>query len=46
LREAAKLSQRIAVIIDGKLRQVSPARQIKANPADKTVAAFLKELPH
>jgi tungstate transport system ATP-binding protein len=46
LNEAAKLSHRIAVIVGGMLRQVGPARQIKAKPADEAVAAFLQELPH
>lgn len=45
LSEAAKLSHRIAVIVDGVLRQVGTARQIKSQPADETVAAFLHELP-
>lgn len=45
LSEAAKLSHRIAVIVDGVLRQVGTARQIKSRPADETVAAFLHELP-
>jgi tungstate transport system ATP-binding protein len=45
LNEAAKLSHRIAVIVGGMLRQVGPARQIKAKPADEAVAAFLHELP-
>jgi tungstate transport system ATP-binding protein len=45
LREAAKLSHRIAVIVDGVLRQVGTARQIKSRPADETVKAFLYELP-
>ncbi len=44
LKEAAQLGSRVAVIVEGKLRQVGPARQIKAKPADETVAAFLKEL--
>jgi ABC-type spermidine/putrescine transport systems, ATPase components len=46
LNEATKLSHRIAVIVGGMLRQVGPARQIKAKPADEAVAAFLQELPH
>ena len=46
LNEAAKMSHRIAVIVGGMLRQVGPARQIKAKPADEAVAAFLHELPH
>ena len=45
LKEAAKLSHRIAVIVDGVLRQVGPAKQIKLHPADETVRAFLQELP-
>jgi ABC-type sugar transport system ATPase subunit len=45
LKEAAKLSHRIAVIVDGMLRQVGTAMQIKSRPADETVRAFLKELP-
>jgi ABC-type proline/glycine betaine transport system ATPase subunit len=46
LNEATKFSDRIAVIVSGMLRQVGPARQIKARPADEAVAAFLQELPH
>ena len=45
LNEATKLSQRIAVIVGGMLRQVGTAKQIKTRPADETVAAFLHELP-
>jgi ABC-type sugar transport system ATPase subunit len=45
LSEAAKLSHRIAVIIGGVLRQVGTVEQIKSNPADQAVAAFLHELP-
>jgi len=45
LKEAAKLSDRVAVIVAGKLRQVGPARQIKARPADQEVAAFLRTMP-
>jgi tungstate transport system ATP-binding protein len=45
LKEAATLSHRIAVIVDGVLRQVGTARQIKQQPADETVRAFLHELP-
>lgn len=44
LNEAANLSHRIAVIVEGVLRQVGTAKQIKSNPADETVAAFLQEL--
>lgn len=45
LKEAAKLSDRVAVIVAGKLRQVGPASQIKVNPADREVAAFLQTMP-
>jgi tungstate transport system ATP-binding protein len=45
LNEAAELSHRIAVIVSGVLRQVGPARQIKARPADAAVEAFLRVLP-
>jgi ABC-type proline/glycine betaine transport system ATPase subunit len=45
LNEATKLSHRIAVIIEGMVRQVGTAKQIKAHPADQTVQAFLQELP-
>lgn len=45
LNEAARLSQRTAVMIDGVLRQVGPAHEIKSQPADRTVEAFLRELP-
>ncbi|MDQ3004988.1 MAG: ABC transporter ATP-binding protein [Chloroflexota bacterium] len=45
LNEAAKLSHRVAVIVDGMLRQVGTAKQIKSRPADETVKAFLQELP-
>ncbi|HUH99220.1 MAG TPA: ATP-binding cassette domain-containing protein, partial [Anaerolineales bacterium] len=44
LNEAARLSQRIAIIIKGRLMQVGPARQIKGKPVNAEVAAFLKEL--
>ena len=45
LNEAAKLSHRIAVIVGGLLRQVGTSKQIKKNPSDETVQAFLQELP-
>jgi ABC-type proline/glycine betaine transport system ATPase subunit len=44
LNEAAKFSHRIAVIINGMVRQVGTAKQIKSKPADETVKAFLQEL--
>ncbi len=43
LKEAARLGQRVAVLVDGKIRQIGPVRQIKAAPADAEVAAFLHE---
>jgi tungstate transport system ATP-binding protein len=46
LSEAAKLSHRIAVVVGGALRQVGTVSEIKMHPADKTVDAFLQELPH
>lgn len=45
LNEAAKLSHRIAVIVNGMLRQVGTVKQIKSEPADEMVKAFLQELP-
>ncbi|HQV95867.1 MAG TPA: ATP-binding cassette domain-containing protein [Anaerolineales bacterium] len=44
LNEAAKLCHRIAVIVEGRLRQVGTARRIKSKPADETVRQFLSEL--
>lgn len=44
LNEAARLSHRIAVVAGGVLRQVGTAHEIKSEPADETVAAFLHEL--
>ena len=46
LNEAARVSHRIAVVVGGMLRQVGTVREIKANPADEGVDAFLQELPH
>ncbi len=46
LNEAARMSHRVVVFVDGMLRQVGAASQIKAQPADESVAAFLHELPH
>jgi len=45
LNEAARLSHRLAVMIGGQVRQVGPAQQIKAYPADQAVQAFLQEMP-
>jgi len=45
LKEAARVGDRVAVIADGTLRQVGTARQIKSEPVDESVRAFLDELP-
>ncbi|MGE5462031.1 MAG: ATP-binding cassette domain-containing protein [Syntrophothermus sp.] len=45
MNEAAKLGHRIAVITGGVLRQVGTLEEIKTDPADEAVAAFLHELP-
>jgi tungstate transport system ATP-binding protein len=45
LKEAAKLSDRVGVIVGGALRQVGAARQVKARPTDREVAAFLRSMP-
>jgi tungstate transport system ATP-binding protein len=45
LQEAARLSDRVAVVLGGKLRQIGAASQIKARPADSQVAAFLRTMP-
>jgi len=44
LNEAAKLSHRIAVMVNGMVRQVGTVKQIKSRPADETVRAFLSDL--
>ena len=44
LKEAAKFGDRVAVIIDGELKQVGAPEQIKTKPADESVKAFLEEL--
>lgn len=45
LREAAKVSHRVAVVIGGVLRQVGTAKQIKSHPADEMVRMFLQDMP-
>jgi tungstate transport system ATP-binding protein len=45
LGEAAKLSDRVAVVVGGKLRQVGEASRVKGHPADEDVAAFLQAMP-
>ncbi|MBI5826017.1 MAG: ABC transporter ATP-binding protein [Chloroflexi bacterium] len=44
LKEAAQFGDRVAVVIDGELKQVGKAKQIKEKPADKSVQGFLKGL--
>jgi tungstate transport system ATP-binding protein len=44
LKEAAQVGDRVAVIINGQLKQVGTPKQIKESPADESVKEFLKEL--
>lgn len=44
LKEAARLADRVAVMVGGRLKQVGTAQQIKRHPADAEVAAFLATL--
>jgi tungstate transport system ATP-binding protein len=44
LKEAAQVGDRVAVIINGEVKQVGTLKEIKAEPADKSVMEFLKEL--
>ena len=44
LAEAAQIGNRMAVIINGELKQVGTPQAIKSMPADKNVAEFLKGL--
>jgi tungstate transport system ATP-binding protein len=44
LKEAAQVGDRVAVIINGELKQVGTPKQIKESPVDKSVMDFLKEL--
>ncbi len=41
LKEAAGLAHRVAVLLDGRLRQVGFAEEVFSSPADENVAAFL-----
>ena len=43
LKEAAQVGSRVAVIINGELKQVGTPMQIKENPVDITVRDFLRE---
>jgi len=44
LKEAAQVGDRVAVIIQGVLKQVGRPRDIKSRPADQSVKDFLQEL--
>jgi tungstate transport system ATP-binding protein len=44
LKEAAQMGDRVAVVINGELKQVGIPDQIKENPADDAVKSFLKEM--
>jgi len=44
LKEAAQVGDRVAVMIDGELKQVDTPEKIKAQPADESVKNFLGEL--
>jgi len=44
LKEAAQIGDRIAVVINGELKQVGKPRQVKTKPADKSVKEFLQGL--
>jgi tungstate transport system ATP-binding protein len=44
LKEAAQFGDRVAVIIDGELKQVGKAEQIKDKPADVSVRDFVRGL--
>ena len=44
LKEAAQVGDRVAVIINGELKQVGTPKRIKEKPVDKSVREFLKEL--
>jgi tungstate transport system ATP-binding protein len=44
LKEAAQVGDRVAVIVNGELKQVGTPKQIKEEPADKSVEEFLREL--
>ena len=44
LKEAAQMGDRVAVVINGELKQVGKPRQVKTKPADKSVKEFLQGL--
>ncbi len=44
LQEAARLADRVGVIVGGRLRQVGSAKEVKARPADMEVEGFLRTM--
>ncbi len=44
LQEAARLADRVAVIVGGRLRQVGSAKDVKAQPADAEVEGFVRTM--
>jgi tungstate transport system ATP-binding protein len=44
LQEAARLGDRVGVIVGGRLRQVGSAEEVKSHPADEDVAQFVKSM--
>ncbi len=44
LHEAARLADRVGVIVGGRLRQVGSAQDVKAHPADAEVERFLRTM--
>ena len=44
LKEAAQIGDRVAVVINGELKQVGKPSQVKTKPADKSVKEFLQGL--
>ncbi len=43
LKEAAQVGDRVAVVVNGELKQVGMLSQIKENPSDDSVRIFLKD---
>ncbi len=44
LQEAARLADRVGVIVDGRLRQVASAQEVKNDPADEEVRSFVRQM--
>ncbi len=45
LEEAGEISDRIGVIIDGRLHQLAPFSEVRRNPADEQVARLFQSVP-